>query len=148
MEIKVLTINIWRYFDWNKRKEKLLDFLKKQGADIVFLQEVAYDERLKDKWENQLEEINEVVGYRNTFYGKLRDMLKWHQEPINWKMHYGLALLTNYPITKKELVILPHIELDKNFGFLHVEIKTPKGKIDLIDVHLENTDTGSKEQLK
>ena len=147
MELKILTLNIWRYFDWEKRKEKAINFLKKQKADIVFLQEAAYDERLKDKWQNQLAEINESLHYKNTFYGKLRDMLKWHDKPIDWKMHYGLGILTNCPIIKKELVILPHIELDKNFGFLHAKVKMLRGVIDVINVHLENRSAGSKAQL-
>lgn len=145
---KIVTLNIWRYFEWEKRKDKVINFLKKQEADIIFLQEAAYDERLKDKWPNQIEEINETLKYKSTFYGKVRDMEKWFQEPIDWKMHYGLGILTNYSITKKKLIILPHIELNKNFGFLHVELQTSNGKIDIINVHLENTDKGSKEQLK
>jgi endonuclease/exonuclease/phosphatase family metal-dependent hydrolase len=146
--LKIVTLNVWRYFDWEKRKDKVINFLKKQKADIVFLQEVAYDERLKDKWPNQVEEINEALKYKSSFYGKLRDMKNWFQDSIDWKMHYGLGVLTKYPITKKKLVILPHVEWDKNFGFLHIEMKTPQGKIDIINVHLENTDKGSKEQLK
>ena len=146
--MKIVTLNVWRYFEWKNRKDKVIDFLKKQKADIIFLQEVAYDDRLKDKWRNQVEEINKALKYKNIFYGKLRDMIKWHQEPISWKMHYGLGILTNYPITKRKLVILPHVELDKNFGFLYMELQTPKGKLDIINVHLENTDGGSKEQLK
>jgi len=74
--MEIVTLNIWRYFDWDRRKKKFLDFFKKQKADIVFLQEVAYDERLKDKWENQLGEINEVLNYEYTAYGKLRDALR------------------------------------------------------------------------
>jgi len=146
--LKIVTLNIWRYFEWKKRKAKVIDFLKKQKADIIFLQEAAYDERLKNKWPNQVEEINEALKYKSTFYGKIRNMKKWFQEPIDWKMHYGLGILTNYPITKKKLVILPHVELDKNFGFLYIEMQTPQGKVNIVNVHLENTDKGSKEQLK
>jgi len=146
--MKIVTLNVWRYFDWEKRKDKVIDFLKKQKADIIFLQEAAYDDRLKNKWPNQVEEINETLKYKSTFYGKIRDMKKWFQEPIDWKMHYGLGILTKYTITKKKLVILSHVELDKNFGFLHIELQTSQGKIDIVNVHLENTDRGSKEQLE
>ena len=59
--LKIVTLNLWRYYDWEKRKDKVIDFLKKQEADIVFLQEAAYDERLKDKWSNQVEEINKIL---------------------------------------------------------------------------------------
>jgi len=146
--MKIVTLNVWRYFEWKKRKDKVINFLKEQKADIVFFQEAAYDDRLKNKWLNQVEEINKSLKYKNFVYGKLRDMIKWHKEPIDWKMHYGLGILTNYSITKKKLVILPHVELDKNFGFLYLEVQTPQGKIDIINVHLENTDKGSKKQLK
>ena len=37
MKMKVLTANIWRYYEWEKRKEKLIDFLKKENADIDVL---------------------------------------------------------------------------------------------------------------
>jgi len=57
--MKILTLNIWRYFDWEKRKSNLIKFLKKENADIVFLQEAAFDDRLK--WDNQVQEINEEL---------------------------------------------------------------------------------------
>jgi len=86
MKLKILTINIWRYYEWEKRKEKLIQFLKKQNADIIFMQEVAYDERLKDKWKNQIEEINTEVKYESSAFEKLMEMEKWHEKPIYWVM--------------------------------------------------------------
>ncbi len=79
MEIKVLTINIWRYFDWDKRKEKLISLLKKQDSDIVFLQEAAYDDRLKEKYKNQVHELNEALNYKDFVFEKECEMKKWHK---------------------------------------------------------------------
>ena len=148
MDLKVLTTNIWRYYEWEKRKEKLINFLKKENADIVFLQEVAHDERLKHKWKNQIQEINEQTNYSNSAFMKLNEMKKWHKKPINWIMNYGFGILSKYPIENSEVIILPIIEKNKKFGFMHSAIKTPKGKIHLINVHFENTNKGSKEHLK
>jgi len=147
MKIKVLTINIWRYYEWEKRKEKLINFLKKQDADIVFLQEVAYDDRLKDKWKSQVDEINQDLAYTNLCFEKLVKMEKWHDKPIQFIMYYGFGILSKYPIKNSELITLPPVEKDKKLGFIHVVIETPKGKIDLINVHFENTNAGSKEHL-
>ncbi|PIN77902.1 hypothetical protein COV14_04905 [Candidatus Woesearchaeota archaeon CG10_big_fil_rev_8_21_14_0_10_33_12] len=91
MELKVLTTNIWRYYEWENRKEKVINFLKEEDADIVFFQEAAYDERLRDKWQNQIEEINEQVQYPNLTFGKLMEMEKWHDKPIDWNMYYVLG---------------------------------------------------------
>ena len=148
MKIKVLTINIWRYYEWEKRQEKVINFLKEQDADIVFFQEAAYDERLKDKWQNQIEEINEQIKYSYSSFGKLMEMEKWHDKPIDWIMHYGFGILSKYPIKNSDIIILPPIKKDKKFGFMHVVVETPKGDIDLINVHFENTNQGSKEHLK
>jgi len=148
MKMKVLTINIWRYYEWEERKEKLINFLKEQNADIVFLQEVAYDERLKDKWANQIEEINKQVKYSYSAFGELREMKKWHDKPIDWIMYCGLGILSKYPIKYSEVIILPPVEKDKKSGFMHIVIETPKGDLNLINVHFENTDAGSKEHLK
>ncbi len=148
MKIKVLTTNIWRYYEWKKRKEKLINFLKKANADIVFLQEVAYDERLKDKWKNQVEEINEKIKYPFSNFGKLMKMKKWHDKPIDWIMFYGFGILSKYIIKHSEIIILPQVEKNKKFGFMHVVIETPKRDIDLINVHFENTNKGSKEHLR
>ncbi len=147
MKLKVLTLNLWRYYDWKKRKRNVIKFLKEQNADIVFLQEIAYDEKFKDKWLNQLEEINKELVYKYSAFGKLSEMNKWHGKPINRIMYYGLGFLSKSCIKSSEVVILPHIEKKKNFGFMHIVIKTSKGDIDLINVHFENTDEGSKGHL-
>ncbi len=148
MKLKILTLNMWRYYEWEKRKKNLIKFLKEQDADIVFLQEAAYDERLKEKWANQVQEINRELKYSGESFGKLMEMKKWHEKPIDWVMYYGFGVLSRYPITHSEVIILPPVEKDKKFGFMHTIVKTPKGDVDLIDVHFENTNAGAKEHLK
>jgi len=148
MKLKILTANIWRYYEWKKRKGKLIKFLKEQNADIIFLQEAAYDERFKDKWQNQVEEINKQTKYSYSFFGKLMKMEKWHDKLIDWVMYYGFGVLSKYQIKNSEVIILPPVEKNKKFGFMHLVVKTPNGNINLINVHFENTNQGSKEHLK
>ena len=148
MEIKILTINAWRYYKWEERKEKFINFLNEQKADVIFFQEIAYDERLRNKWDNQVEEVNEQLKFPHSVFGNLMKMEKWHDKLIDWIMSYGFGILSKYPIKRSEVVILPSVEKNKKFGFMHIIIKTPEGDIDLIDVHFENTNKGSKEQLK
>src|SRR3989344_1082948 len=99
MKIKVLTTNIWRYYEWEKRK---------------------------DKWKNQVEEINEKTGYLSSNFGKLMEMKKWHDKSIDWVMFYGFGILSKYSIKHSEVIILPPVEKNKKFGFMHVVIETPK----------------------
>lgn len=148
MKLKILTTNIWRYYEWEKRKSKLLDFFKEKNADIVFMQEVAEDSRIKDKWQNQVEEINKIAEYPSSIFGRMMKMEKWHGKQIDWEMHYGFGILSKYPIKKSEVIILPPVEKNRKFGFMHATLETPEGKIDIINVHFENTDKGAKEHLQ
>jgi len=136
--MKILTLNIWRYFDWEKRKSNLIKFLKKENADIVFLQEAAFDDRLK--WDNQVQEINFELNYKSKAFCKLREMTFWNNVPIDWIMYYGQGFLTKYPIIKTQEVLLKPVLKEQGLGFLYVQVKTPEGKLDLINVHFENTD--------
>ncbi|MDD4877790.1 MAG: endonuclease/exonuclease/phosphatase family protein [Candidatus Nanoarchaeia archaeon] len=149
MKLKVITNNIWRYYEWETRKDKLIAFLKEKNADLIFLQEAAYDER--KKWKNQVHEINEALNYKDFAFGKLADMTKWHKEPINWVMHIGLGILSKYPLKYSEVVLLPiypQFGDKKQLGFYHVVINTPEGDMDLINVHFSNNNESAKLHLK
>src|SRR3989344_1563057 len=113
MNLKLLTLNMWRYYEWKERKEKLISFLNEQKSDIVFLQEAAYDERLQDKWSDQIHEINELLQYPSSLYAPLMEMTKWHKEPITWIMDYGFGFLSQFPIKHSELVVLPFVKKEK-----------------------------------
>ena len=146
MKIKTLTLNIWRYYEWEERKQKTLDFLNKENADIIFLQEVASSE--KSNWKNQVEEINEELNYSDASYSNMAKMVKWHGEAIDYEMHYGLGIISKYKIKKSQFVKVKPVLKEKDFGFLHVVLETPGGEIDVLSVHYENTDEGAKAQLK
>lgn len=146
MGLKIITINIWRYYDWEKRKKKLIDFLKKENADIILFQEAASSE--KSKWNNQMEEINEIVKYPFFAFEKLVQMTKWHQKPIDYEMYYGFGILSKYKLKNVELVKLKHIQKEKDFGFMNTTMEIGKKDFHFLNVHFENTDDGSKQQLK
>lgn len=76
------------------------------------------------------------------------EMTKWHGKPIDWVMYYGFGILSKYLVKHSEVVVLPPVEQDKKFGFMHSIIETSNGDIDLIDVHFENTNKGSREHLR
>ncbi|MBU2589619.1 MAG: endonuclease/exonuclease/phosphatase family protein [Nanoarchaeota archaeon] len=149
MELKIITNNIWRYYDWENRKDKIIDFLKEKDADIVFLQEVVFDER--KKWENQVQEINEKLKYKSFAFSKLTQLTKWHKEPINWIMYLGLGLLSKFPIKHSEIILLPIFKEygdKKQLGFHHLTLETPKGDLDLINVHFANNNESARLHLQ
>ncbi len=146
--MKILTINIWRYYEWEKRKEKVMRFLKEQNADIVLFQEAAYDENLKEIVKDQIDEINKELNYPGKSFFRMAQMMKWHEKPLDREMWYGLGILSKWKIKMSELILLPHVKKDKDFGFSHIVVDSGLGDFDIINVHFENTNEGSKEHLK
>lgn len=145
MKLKIITLNVWRYYEWKKRKQEVINFLKKEDADIILFQEAASSE--KSKWKNQIEEINEKLNYKFLAFEKLMKMKRWHEKPIDYEMYYGFGILSRYNIKKTELIKLKHINKDKDFGFMYVNIEINGKKINILNVHFENTDEGSKRHL-
>lgn len=144
-----MTNNIWRYYEWENRKDKLIAFLKEQDAEIVFLQEAVFDGR--KKWNNQIQEINEDLNYKDFAFGKLTQLTKWHQEPINWIMDLGLGVLSRFPIKHSEVILLPIYKEygdKKQLGFQHLIIETPKGDVNLINVHFANNNESARLHLQ
>ncbi|HVY01146.1 MAG TPA: endonuclease/exonuclease/phosphatase family protein [Candidatus Nanoarchaeia archaeon] len=146
--MKILTLNVWRYYEWDKRKEELIRFLNEQKADLILLQEVALDSRQTGNWKNQADEINKDLKYIGCSYEKMEKMQKWHGKPIDWDMWYGFGILSKWKIKSQEIILLNGVEKDKKFGFMHAKIACPDGDIDVINVHFENTTKGAKEHLR
>ncbi len=146
MQLKILTLNVWRYYEWEKRKEELLSFLEEQDADLVFLQEVAFDS--ERTFSDQVTEINEHLDYPACAFSKMMKMTHWHGKPLLKEMFFGLGFLCKFPLLKKEMVFLPACEKQKKFGFLYLKIVTPKGDLDVLNVHFENTDAGARQHLR
>jgi hypothetical protein len=61
MILKIVSLNIWRYYEWEKRKEKIYSYLQENESDIILFQETIYDASFSFK--NQTQIIAENLGY-------------------------------------------------------------------------------------
>lgn len=61
MNLKIISLNIWRYYEWNSRKNLLIKYIEDKNPDIIFLQETIYDPTVSLK--NQTQEINDILNY-------------------------------------------------------------------------------------
>ena len=62
--IKILTLNLFRYYDsWEKRKIRIIKYIKEQKPDIVSFQECFDDGRYNGPNENQAIQLNKEIGF-------------------------------------------------------------------------------------
>lgn len=59
MSLKIVSLNIWRYYEWEARKEKIFSFLQEKNPDVILFQETVYDPNFSSK--DQTQDIAEVL---------------------------------------------------------------------------------------
>ncbi|MFC1685627.1 endonuclease/exonuclease/phosphatase family protein [Nanoarchaeota archaeon] len=151
MEIKLLTLNIWRYFGWKERKKALIEFLKKENPDIICLQEVNNDPKFNEGNANQAELIAKALNYKYWAFAPISRMEKWNGVPLDREVWMGDAIISKSPINEETHHILkryPQNGDGKDFGFLHTKIAVDYEEIDVVSVHFANNDKSSKLHLK
>lgn len=95
--ISIFTLNLWRYYDFDSRKPKIIKFLKKNDPDIIFLQEVQIRQEFSPF--SQVELIKKLLpnykySIHSTIYLKYFERGKRLKVPVQ----HGMAILSKYPI--------------------------------------------------
>ncbi|HSO00857.1 MAG TPA: endonuclease/exonuclease/phosphatase family protein [Candidatus Nanopelagicales bacterium] len=121
--LRVLTLNIWnRQGPWEERLRIIRAGIKELEPDIVGLQEVIWREG-----RCQAHEIVEGLGYEVAF-GKACDLGEGAE--------FGNAVLSRWPIARREVFPLPTGSTDESRSLLLAEIDAPHGRIPFLVTHL------------
>ncbi len=137
--VKVFNLNLWNYTDWEERKSRILETIKKQNPDIITLQEVRDDIQFNKKKDNQAKQLNRELKYPYYAFYPVTDKQKERPEKYKNYCIEGTAVLSKFPILKIERKKLKKHKADRyTCGNLCVKIKAEK-VIDLIVVHFSNS---------
>lgn len=143
MNMKIFHLNIWNYNNFDERKPKIIQLIKKQKPDIVTLNEVCDDIKLNNKGDNQLKQLNRELNYP---YYALYDVDITHKYNYKKYRHYRVysnAILSKYPILE---VIKKKLKKHKNDkhqrGILYVKVKARR-IFHIFIVHFSNQDAFS-----
>lgn len=138
MELKILSFNIWDLplFFVKNRKARIrgtAEYLKNLDADIICLQE-SFDINnrlfLKDSLTDDYYMAGDTEETRRLLFFKLFDMSG------------GLVIFSKFPILESNFISYSRLfnsavgEVLARKGFLEAIIKTPKGKVRILNTHL------------
>jgi endonuclease/exonuclease/phosphatase family metal-dependent hydrolase len=141
--LKLMTLNVWGYYDWQKRQKNIASLLSKNKPDIVALQEVQFDSSMANQPQSEL--IS--AGYAYTVYFPL--CVKKGVTDSSTEVMHGLALLSKYPILRTSSHILKqHIADHDAAGLLFADVQVGGQTVSICNVHFDNTDTTSLLHLK
>ena len=95
--MKILSLNLWRYYDWENRFENIVNSILEKEPDVIFLQEVQLDK--EKSLFSQVEILKKELGeYKYSIFSTI--VIKTHQRGKELKnpIQHGMAILSKYPI--------------------------------------------------
>ncbi len=148
-KIKIVTINLWRYYDWSIRRPNILDFIEKNDPDIIALQEVQLNNSFSKS--SQAEDLAKMAGYKYYFFSPTMKKTKQIglDGELNQNASHGLAIISKYPITLCESYLLNQHQQDKEpRTVLFATININNTNIDICNVHFANRSIYSDLHIK
>ena len=112
-----------------ERKQEMLDLINAYQPDIACFQEVVASDQHPDAI-NYLPSIQQSLGMEECYYS-YNPKLDFDNEH-----HFGLLILSRYPILQKETVSYP--PHDYNSTFQWVDIRKGKDTIRVFNIHLQS----------
>jgi endonuclease/exonuclease/phosphatase family metal-dependent hydrolase len=134
--IKIASLNLWRYKDWENRKQKIIDLVSKINPDVLFLQESDRD--LSKDPECQAEILNRQLKFPHKIFAPSEI------EPLE----YGLAVLSKIPFTSKQIKLTQAPDDKHPRTILVCEFDLDDRKVSITNVHFSNRDDWSESHLK
>lgn len=146
--ISILTINLWRYYDFNIRFSNIIRILKDKNPDIVFLQEVQIDTNFSPF--SQVELIKEQLSeYHYSIHSTI--YLKEFQagKKLNKPIQHGMAILSKYPILNSfEYFVSKNENETEPRSILCFDIKIESKIYKFANIHFANKENWAKNQLE
>ena len=142
--MKILSLNLSAYKNWQIRKPKVLALFKEHAPDIIFLQEVRMDPQQNSRRLNQLEEINEELNYPYSVFSSARLY-------ENNTVQHGCGALSRFPILNTRTYMLSPQKAKYAYStrvYMDMDIKIEDTTTAFTLVHFENTNEGSLNHLK
>ena len=135
MKIKLTSLNLQGFEDWDARKPKILDYLKKEDSDVVVFQEAVFIPDISPHNQAQLLNQDLEYPYQVSTISRL-------QPSVHYRTYReGLALISKYHIRSSDTLILKKAEGDEHNRILQlIDIWIGDQIIRIGHVHFSITD--------
>jgi len=107
-KIKVMTLNIRNYHNFEARKPKIIALIRKHNPDIVALQEARDDRSKNQEGMDQATQLNQELQYPHFTFLPATDMNKAKGLTDRPLCYEGIALLSKFPFSSEEFSLQKH----------------------------------------
>ncbi len=144
--ITIVSLNLWRFYDWEKRLPEIVKQLKEINPDIICLQEVQKNIDLDQR--NQVEILNTELKYPHINFS-VADIKKIQKGiPLKYPVDHGLGILSQFPFTA-EIIPLTKASDDKEKRIvLKCDVDINSKTYTITNLHFSNSDIWSENHFK
>jgi endonuclease/exonuclease/phosphatase family metal-dependent hydrolase len=133
--MKLTTLNLQGFSDWDQRKSEIVAYLKATDPDIILFQEVVFIPDISPF--NQAQILNQALGYPYEQSAVTR--LQPSSQYITFRE--GLSILSKHVVTKSDTIVLKHEEGDEHNRIVQlIDIMVENQLVKLANVHFSITD--------
>lgn len=135
MDIKITSLNLFAFEDWENRKIPILEYLHKENSDVVVFQEVVFLPDVSPF--NQVQLLNQQLHYPFELNSVTR-----LQRGLTYPIYReGLGVTSKYPIKSSDTIILKQAQGDEHQRIVQLfDIQIGHHIIKIAHVHFSITD--------
>ncbi len=135
MQLKIVSLNLAGYKDWQSREQKVVDFFNEANPDMLLLQEVHFDAKVSAL--NQAVSLNALLA--RPFTHSQTTISNFYQTSSGRIYREGLSVLSAFPIENSEVVVLNKNHDDKHPRIVqNIDIEVGGKSIHLSNIHLSD----------
>ncbi|HSW77542.1 MAG TPA: endonuclease/exonuclease/phosphatase family protein [Candidatus Chromulinivoraceae bacterium] len=139
MQLKIISLNLAGFKDWELRRQKIIDFIDKENPDVLLLQEVKFDPLISSFSQSTL--LNQLL--QKPFAFTQTAVSKFYQPSVGESYREGLAILSKFPIKDSEALVF-----DKHPRIIQsADLLINEQTVGIANIHLSNNKY-SVEQLR
>lgn len=146
--ISILTLNLWRYYDFNVRLPNIVKAIQDNQPDVVFLQEVQIDPSVSSLSQAELlkKQLPEYkYSLHSTIYLKDSQQGKRLEQPVQ----HGMAVLSKHPIMNSfEFFVTPNTGEIEPRSMLCFDVEIGSMPLKFANIHFANREEWAKNQLE
>ncbi|MGB8816182.1 MAG: endonuclease/exonuclease/phosphatase family protein [Minisyncoccia bacterium] len=141
-----MSLNLWRFYDWEKRLPNIISIINEIKPDIIFTQETQLNISIDQR--NQVEILNEFIKYPHTYFAQACVKTTRKGVPLPNPVDHGLGIFSKFPF-KPEIIKLKQAVDDKEKRIVvNCDMKIDGEDYTISGVHFSNSDAWSEAHFK
>ena len=135
IDMKLTTLNLQGFSDWQQREPKIISYLQHEKPDIIFFQEVVYIPEISAY--TQIHPINASLNYLFEHHSITRRQIGL-EYPV---YREGLSVVSKTPIVKTDAIILKRASGDEHERIIQfIDLFIDDHVVKFVHVHFSITD--------